>query len=457
VSAAAVPKPLACEFACHAELAKVVFGDAPLDQKAKAMHAIKEQTPLLRQLFAACDAAERHAVQAYLKTADLPLLNTSALATKKGIAFCATFGRSGDQSCYMPPREIASVALREGESIDWQVISAGGRPGLYADDNYNFYYASQCYGSFDLVDSFDREVLESHAAWGADAFAVALNKDVPDMVYSRSHPVASHLPAIAYKLQYPSVRWVARMGDPLSMSVTNKRDHIPQVVPELSKYSDDYYESIELAIYDLADQVLVTNENQFLHMHAYCRSQDLKAKFRDKAVVFAPPSLDSRYCDIHHSKYQLVNEVINIAYFGIMFYRGRELRSFFELLENPQVVLHIFAPVFPKQELEAWSFSVASLTDDALQNHARVCVNDAVGNLEFLNIAQKMDYLYVEDLEFAGPINPYLPSKVADYRCAGSKILAKVQEGSALSKIDHPDVIRFTEVTPDLLDSLAKQ
>ena len=52
-----------------------------------------------------------------------------------------------------------------------------------------------------------------------------------------------------------------------------------------------------------------------------------------------------------------------------------------------------------------------------------------------------MDYLYLNDINFPYEINPYLPSKIADYLMTDTPIIAKVVPNSPLSYITHPNLI----------------
>lgn len=57
----------------------------------------------------------------------------------------------------------------------------------------------------------------------------------------------------------------------------------------------------------------------------------------------------------------------------------------------------------------------------------------------------RMDYLVLVDTKFAIPeINPYLPSKLADYLATGTPIIAYINEGSPLSKIDNEKIIKVS-------------
>ena len=58
--------------------------------------------------------------------------------------------------------------------------------------------------------------------------------------------------------------------------------------------------------------------------------------------------------------------------------------------------------------------------------------------LEFLNLTTQFDVLVVNDATTAAhhDLNPYLPSKVADYAGSGTPVWAIYEDGSVLSSLD---------------------
>ena len=55
--------------------------------------------------------------------------------------------------------------------------------------------------------------------------------------------------------------------------------------------------------------------------------------------------------------------------------------------------------------------------------------------MDFLSTCNNFDYLLVNDAQVSDVfgLNPYLPSKVSDYKGSKAKILALIEKGSALS------------------------
>ena len=58
--------------------------------------------------------------------------------------------------------------------------------------------------------------------------------------------------------------------------------------------------------------------------------------------------------------------------------------------------------------------------------------------LEFLNLTTQFDVLVVNDAATTAhhEVNPYLPSKVADYRGSGTPVWAICEPGSVLATLD---------------------
>ncbi len=169
-----------------------------------------------------------------------------------------------------------------------------------------------------------------------------------------------------------------------------------------------------------------------------------------------PVKQNSKYCQVLEGELQMNVDLINIAYFGVGFYPNRKLKGFFELLNNDKVRIHIFASSFPMEKAANRMQSIDEFFKTKNAFKGRVVFHSAVDNLEMLNLCTKMDYLYIEDIEFAGLKNPYIPSKIADYLTSETPIIARVQEGSALSKMKNVRLIRVTEITKSFAVSLEK-
>ena len=87
-----------------------------------------------------------------------------------------------------------------------------------------------------------------------------------------------------------------------------------------------------------------------------------------------------------------------------------------------------------------------------LKMEKNVIINDNIPYLEFLNLTTKFDVLIVSDANTKNyfEINPYLPSKIADYCGSGSDIWGICEEGSMLDKSED---ITFKSRLGDFLSS----
>jgi hypothetical protein len=136
--------------------------------------------------------------------------------------------------------------------------------------------------------------------------------------------------------------------------------------------------------------------------------------------------------------YDLDSDHINVGFFGT-FYANRAAETLLPLLDNPRVFLHFFIPNF------------ASVTVPA---HDRIRVNEAVDHLRFLSIGKKLDYLVLNDVRYPGPTNPYIPSKLADYLATGATIIALVEDGSIMSALEDPQILKAKSIDDALLGRL---
>ncbi len=68
----------------------------------------------------------------------------------------------------------------------------------------------------------------------------------------------------------------------------------------------------------------------------------------------------------------------------------------------------------------------------------KTIINPPVDYFEFLNLTTKMDVLLVEDSSIKGvyDINPFLPSKISDYKGSGSNIWAICDKNSIMDGMD---------------------
>lgn len=88
---------------------------------------------------------------------------------------------------------------------------------------------------------------------------------------------------------------------------------------------------------------------------------------------------------------------------------------------------------------------------------SQIMVNNTISQFEFLNLGSRLDYLVLTDTEFPGEINPFLPSKYADYLVTETPIIAKIQRNSTLAGIEEKIVTKVFEITSAMAASIKKR
>jgi hypothetical protein len=157
----------------------------------------------------------------------------------------------------------------------------------------------------------------------------------------------------------------------------------------------------------------------------------LADRAREFAVVHAHPTLPPVFYSMVPSSYSIDPELINIGYFGV-FYTTRGLTEVVDALAqiagavHRRVRLHVFTQ---KPEALAEHCAERGLSDVILPR-------PYVDFLEYLNLTTRFDALLVNDAKTLDTHdrNPYLPSKLSDYRGSGRPIWAIVEPGSQLSR-----------------------
>lgn len=291
------------------------------------------------------------------------------------------------------------------------------------------------FASWTSIDSFRELGIAQIEAWEEE-------KGPYQTVYSRAQFAASHFLAADYKLRRPAVRWTAEFSDPLSRDVHgNERGTPAGEGPFLDRLreafrargveppaSDNTFLWCEWVAYVLADEVLFTNVNQRDYMLGYCpgRVADLVSA---KSVIAPQPTLPPRFYTLQQPDYPIPSDRVNIAYFG-NFYATRGLDYLLTAMAGlpeslrMRICLHVFTSA-----------------PDALRDRGselglteQLRIGPYVGYLDFLNLTTRFDCLLVNDaVTDPGVRNPFLPSKLSDYRGSGSRVWGLVEEGSPLS------------------------
>lgn len=266
-------------------------------------------------------------------------------------------------------------------------------------------------------------------------------------VYSRAMWPASHVLAALHKLHSPDVRWIAEFSDPLSHNVENKPRSGRRGNDDLSAELDAGLAAsghpaptdatllpwIEHLAFALADEIVFTNEHQQRTMLDHIADDGLRERVRERSVISAHPTLPPEFYQMAPVDYPLEQGRTHVAYFGA-FYATRGLTEVTDAIKaldsatRRRLKLHVFTK---DPEQLAAELAAAGLADT-------VVANPYVPYLEFLNLTTLFDCLLVNDARTADthPVNPYLPSKVSDYRGSGRPIWAIIEPGSILSGME---------------------
>lgn len=265
-------------------------------------------------------------------------------------------------------------------------------------------------------------------------------------IYSRSMWPHSHLLAAAIKRRAPDLHWVAEFSDPNSLTVEGKFRTQPEVPEELaekflgwgSAEHDNLLNSepavfrwAELLPYLYADELIFTNGNQLKIMLEHA-PPGLRADIKSRAVINVHPTLPAAFYEIAQPAWVADSDRVNLAYFGD-FYKTRGMSEIFDGLneltdaELSQIRLTIFTA--SKHEV------VRRFLHPRVASVVEIC--HKLEFLEFLAVLKNFDVLIVNDAQTAGhfSLNPYLPSKISDYRGASTPVWAVTESGSILSSM----------------------
>jgi hypothetical protein len=416
-------------------LSDMIFNETySLEHKRFIQVKIDSQTTLMHQYFLSLMGNRRQSAQEKILTSSIVHLNKSRFADRPAIAFCHNFSPFADTSAYVAAKRLAQISDIEGGDLNWLVVSNDMSNARKKDLLFESFFAKYQYSKQVIMRSRSYFNEKAQYNWAVRAYN-KYKKAEFDVVYSRTLWAGSHHAAYKYKLTHPGCTWYAEFSDPISYETDNKRR--PNAFSDRSL--DNFWEYTEQIVYELADVIIFTNENQRDYMLSYNPNPERNSDILKRSVVMNHPMLDHRFTKICASTYVLDNRQVNIAYFG-SFYQNRTSEDILKLTKNKSVHVHIFtkSPI-----------TIASETE-------QITLADTVDYFEFLSLASRMDYLFLNDVDFSGPINPYLPSKLSDYLTAGAMIIAKINPGSPLSAYDHANIIKKTVITEEFCLSLQK-
>lgn len=265
-------------------------------------------------------------------------------------------------------------------------------------------------------------------------------------LYTRSMWLAPSVLGAWYKARHPNVPWTAELSDPLAVRPNGElrpnpippSDIMSEINDEvrrrgLPEWSGDLlFEAVEWMVFSLADRVVFTNENQRDFMLARIPNADLADRVRKVSAVAPHPVPEAGLYNVGRAV-EVDPTQINLAYFG-NFYTVRGVQDLLDPLaaltpeEQRRVRLHIFTTAVEKTQAEVAAHDAAPM----------ISVRPALPYFDFLASTKVMDWLVLADAHRPETfsVNPYLPSKLADYRGSGKPIWGIVDAGSVLSRAE---------------------
>src|SRR5699024_10424847 len=259
----------------------------------------------------------------------------------------------------------------------------------------------------------------------------------------------SHFAAFEIKKENPDIKWVAEFSDPLYTDVSSNIRYAPieddEYIEMLKEYTGEEYSHLindnsfnvcEVIPFLYADELIFTNHYQMNYMLE--RFDDrIKTLVTGKAVISQHPTLPEDMYNIVKTFYKINQEEINIAYFG-NFYDTRRFRQI-ELVAKQLYEANINnfkIHVFTNLNKKTLRFYKQSDFKEYIE------MNQYAPYFEFLNLTNLMDILLIFDAETVGikPYNPYVPSKLSDYRGSTSKIWAFTEKGSVLDLTEEDNI-----------------
>ena len=274
-------------------------------------------------------------------------------------------------------------------------------------------------------------------------------------ITTRSWGFQPNFLALEYKLKHPDTFWIAEFSDPLTVNIENKprdrkfrldnKEYIDRINNEIDKVNEESRQNLEhiketdfiyllceYIAYVFADKIRFTNPNQREIMLNQC-PYDIKEWVMAKSEINPHPTLDEKYYHIKEVDYKIDEDCINIGYFGTYFGK-RNFETIFYACErlNDDIKSKIRFHLFLNH-----GDNLKKLTSN-LELSKNIIVNDKVSLLEFLNLSTKLDILLVNDTETKGnfEINPYRPSKIADYIGSKREIWGICEKGSIMDGLD---------------------
>ena len=395
-----------------------IFKNSDINIKNFILSKIDTQANVMYNYFSCLQNEDKEMARKIIYSSTCPFINKGKYSDIKGVAFCHNFVPYADTAAYVAAKRLDELASLIGKIINWTVFR-GDMKYRGSDNIFNIFYAKYKYSNIKEIGgrAFFNE--ESQYIWGKLAYEEAKNEKYT-YIYSRSMFAGSHVAAYLYKQHYPKSIWYAEFSDPIYMDAYHHPRKPAKQYDSSKTFLNTFWQDIEKNVFEYADKIIFTNQNQMDYMLKMHPSPLCVDKIRKKSIILSHPILDISYSHIYSSTYKLNQNDINIGYFG-HFHPKRNGISMFKLLYHRNVKLHIFT-----------NGNNLVIPEEYAQLKEQIIINNIVSYFEFLNIASKMDFLFLEDINFEYSINPFLPSKLADYLASGTKILAKIYDNTEL-------------------------
>lgn len=420
----------------------IVHADTSIEHKRFILTKIDAQEKLMADYVNTLPTEQKEKAYREILASSCPFLRRAWYTNIEGIAFCHNFVPFIDASSFVAVKRLPQICAALGRQIAWTVVCADMSAQRKRDPYIDIFYSRYQYKARVITEGKTWFNEEAQEAWGRQAYERVKEMEVP-YIYSRSMWAGSHVAAALYKKAHPSTMWIAEFSDPIYMDTANTVRMPGREYSGEKAYLNHFWKDIETTVFEQADQIIFTNENQKQYMLANNPPQNPEW-VRQKSQVWPHPVLPKIYRDLIPPTCLPDKAFINIGYFGT-FYANRSSSDLLLLLKNEEVCLHLFTNSTP--ELEELS----------KEYDGRLRVYPMVSHLEVLSTAACMDYLYLNDIDFPGAPIPYQPSKLADYLSAGTPILALVKPNTPMSQRSEENLIKVTQIDDDLLHCLTRR
>lgn len=312
-------------------------------------------------------------------------------------------------------------------------------------DEIDNYIDNRFYTSVDFIRDTDKAIFE----FNKQGLKIIGDNEYRE-IYSSSWALSNHFLGLEYKLKHPDVFWTAEFSDPLTRDMNGKFKEYHKLNNE--EYTDKLNSKIrekdsnlklledptiytvsEYLTFIFADKIVFTNVNQ-KEMMLELYDEKIKEIVENKAEIAQHPTLEKKYYQLVEKKYEMNGEDINIAYFGNFYYAKRHFEALFYAYESlnhkfkDKIKFHVFLN----------DCALLKMVIEDLTFKENIIIRKPLDYFEFLNATTQFDILLVNDAITEGSfkINPYIPSKLSDYRGSGRDIWSMYENGSQLSKED---------------------